>query len=203
MRVRVREISIRCLDIFGALIGLFVSAVPVFVIGLLVKKDGGPVFFKQERVGKSGTLFVMWKIRSMIVEAEEIREELVNQSDVEGMFKMKDDPRVTKIGRFIRRHSLDELPQFWNVLKGEMSLVGPRPALWEEYEEYSEKDKDRLAVRPGITGLWQVSGRSDLDFDDMILLDLKYIDQRSLWTNFLILIKTILLIFPSNKNGAY
>ncbi|WP_309600982.1 sugar transferase [Leuconostoc citreum] len=203
MRVRVREISIRCLDIFGALIGLLVSAVPVFVIGLLVKKDGGPVFFKQERVGKSGTSFMMWKIRSMIVEAEEIREELVDQSDVEGMFKMKDDPRVTKIGRFIRRHSLDEVPQFWNVLKGEMSLVGPRPALWEEYEKYSEKDKARLAVKPGITGLWQVSGRSDLNFDDMILLDLKYIDQRSLWTNFLILIKTVLLIFPSNKNGAY
>ncbi|UVW16011.1 sugar transferase [Leuconostoc citreum] len=191
------------MDIFGALIGLLVSAVPVFVIGLLVKKDGGPVFFKQERVGKSGTSFMMWKIRSMIVEAEEIREELVDQSDVEGMFKMKDDPRVTKIGRFIRRHSLDEVPQFWNVLKGEMSLVGPRPALWEEYEKYSEKDKARLAVKPGITGLWQVSGRSDLNFDDMILLDLKYIDQRSLWTNFLILIKTVLLIFPSNKNGAY
>lgn len=203
MRVRVREISIRCLDIIGALIGLLVSAVPVFIIGLLVKKDAGPVFFKQERVGKSGTSFMMWKIRSMIVEAEEIREKLVDQSDVEGMFKMKDDPRVTKIGRFIRRHSLDEVPQFWNVLKGEMSLVGPRPALWEEYEEYSEKDKARLAVKPGITGLWQVSGRSDLNFDDMILLDLKYIDQRSLWTNFIILIRTVLLIFPSNKNGAY
>ncbi|CDX66813.1 Sugar transferase involved in lipopolysaccharide synthesis [Leuconostoc citreum] len=139
----------------------------------------------------------------MIVEAEEIRKELIDQSDIEGMFKMKEDPRVTKIGKFIRRHSLDELPQFWNVLKGEMSLVGPRPALWEEYEEYSEKGKARLAVKPGITGLWQVSGRSDLNFDDMILLDLKYIDERSIWTNFLILIKTVLLIFPSNKNGAY
>ncbi|MFH0349481.1 sugar transferase [Leuconostoc citreum] len=194
--------SIRSLDIFGALIGLFVSAIPVFIIGFMVKR-WWTSFFKQERVGKNGTSFVMWKIRSMIVEAEEIRKELIDQSDIEGMFKMKEDPRVTKIGKFIRRHSLDELPQFWNVLKGEMSLVGPRPALWEEYEEYSEKDKARLAVKPGITGLWQVSGRSDLNFDDMILLDLKYIDERSIWTNFLILIKTVLLIFPSNKNGAY
>lgn len=201
--MRVQNILIRILDIVGALIGLIISIIPVAIIGAKVRQDGGPIFFKQERIGKSEKSFMMWKIRSMVTNAEEIREELLEQSDVEGMFKMKEDPRVTKIGKFIRKHSLDELPQFWNVLKGDMSLVGPRPALREEVECYSDRAKNRLSVKPGITGLWQVSGRSNVDFDTMIDLDLEYITKRSLWGDVVILFKTVLLIFPSEKNGAY
>ena len=203
MKLRVREFAIRLVDIFGALIGLIISAVPVLIISLFVKKDGGNVFFKQERVGLHGKRFVMWKIRSMVVDAEIIRQDLIAQSDVDGMFKMKDDPRITPVGKFIRKHSLDELPQFWNVLKGDMSLVGPRPALEEEHEKYTEVEKGRLKVKPGLTGLWQVNGRSNVDFDTMIALDLDYIARRSVWLNIAILAKTVWLIFPSDKNGAY
>lgn len=191
------------MDIIGSLLGLLVSVVPVILIAIQVKKDGGPIFFKQERIGKYGKPFMMWKIRSMVIEAEEIRDELLEQSDVDGMFKMKEDPRVTEIGKFIRKHSLDELPQFWNVLKGDMSLVGPRPALREEVENYPKRPMLRLNVKPGITGLWQVNGRSNVDFDTMIDLDLKYIANRTLWGDIVILCKTVLLIFPSEKNGAY
>lgn len=203
LKVRVREWMIRLIDIVGALVGIIIFSLPVLIISQLVKKDGGNVFFKQNRVGIHAKKFVMWKIRSMVVEAEIIRQKLIDQSDVAGMFKMKDDPRVTKIGKYIRKHSLDELPQFWNVLKGDMSLVGPRPALYEEYETYSELERKRLEVKPGLTGLWQVSGRSDVDFDTMIALDLDYIAHRTVWLNIVILAKTIWLIFPSDKNGAY
>lgn len=201
--MRVQNIFIRILDLVGSLLGLLVSVIPVILIAIQVKKDGGPIFFKQERIGKGGEPFMMWKIRSMVTNAEEIRQDLLEQSDVDGMFKMKEDPRVTKIGKFIRRHSLDELPQFWNVLKGDMSLVGPRPALREEVEKYPKRAMLRLNVKPGITGLWQVSGRSNVDFDTMIDLDLKYIANRSLWGDIVILCKTVLLMFPSEKTGAY
>lgn len=203
MKLKVREFVIRLIDIVGALIGLIISAVPVLIISLFVKRDGGNVFFKQNRVGIHGDRFVMWKIRSMVVDAEIIRQNLIAQSDVDGMFKMKDDPRITPVGKFIRKHSLDELPQFWNVLKGDMSLVGPRPALEEEYKKYTETEKKRLKVKPGLTGLWQVNGRSNVDFDTMIALDLDYIARRSVWLNIAILAKTVWLIFPSDKNGAY
>ncbi|MBZ5992336.1 sugar transferase [Leuconostoc gelidum] len=201
--MRIQGILIRILDISGAIVGLFCSIVPVGIIAICVKRDGGPTFFKQERIGKNAKPFMMWKIRSMVVNAEEIREHLLKQSDVDGMFKMKKDPRVTKIGTFIRKHSLDELPQFWNVLKGDMSLVGPRPALREEVENYPVRAKLRLNVKPGITGLWQINGRSNVNFDTMIDLDLKYIANQSLWGNIVILFKTVLLVFPSSKNGAY
>lgn len=198
-----QNIFIRILDVIGSFFGLLVSVVPVVLIAIQVKKDGGPIFFKQERIGKCGEPFMMYKIRSMVTNAEEIRQQLLEQSDVDGMFKMKEDPRVTKIGKFIRRHSLDELPQFWNVLKGDMSLVGPRPALREEVENYPKQAMLRLNVKPGITGLWQINGRSNVDFDTMIDLDLKYIANQSLWKNIVILFKTVLLIFSSKKNGAY
>ncbi|MDG9734137.1 sugar transferase [Leuconostoc pseudomesenteroides] len=198
-----QNIFIRILDLIGSLLGLLVSVIPVILIAIQVKKDGGPIFFKQERIGKGGEPFMMWKIRSMVTNAEEIRQDLLEQSDVDGMFKMKEDPRVTKIGKFIRRHSLDELPQFWNVLKGDMSLVGTRPALREEVEKYPKRAMLRLNVKPGITGLWQVSGRSNVDFDTMIDLDLKYIANQSLWGDIVILCKTVLLMFPSEKTGAY
>lgn len=203
VNLRIREAIIRFMDIIGALVGLTFFAIPMLIIGMFVKKDGGEVFFKQNRIGLNGKHFVMWKIRSMVVDAEVIRQDLIAQSDVEGMFKMKDDPRITPVGKFIRKHSLDELPQFWNVLKGEMSLVGPRPALEEEYERYTEVEKERLKVKPGLTGLWQVNGRSNVDFNTMIALDLDYIARRSVWLNIAILAKTVWLIFPSDKNGAY
>lgn len=201
--MRIQNVFIRILDVSGSLLGLLVSIVPVILIAIQVKKDGGPIFFKQERIGKCGEPFMMWKIRSMVTNAEEMRQELLEQSDVDGIFKMKEDPRMTKIGKFIRKHSLDELPQFWNVLKGDMSLVGPRPALREEVEKYSKRAMLRFNVKPGITGLWQVNGRSNVDFDTMIDLDLKYIANQSLWGDIAILFKTVLLIFSSEKNGAF
>lgn len=204
MKGNSQNLMIRILDFVFATLGLVVSIIPIAIIALLIKmEDGGPVFFKQKRVGQNGSVFLMYKIRSMVVEAEDLRNELLAQSDVDGMFKMKDDPRVTNVGVFIRKHSLDELPQFWNVLKGDMSLVGPRPALIEEAETYSEVAKQRLKVKPGITGLWQVSGRSDVSFDTMVELDLQYINNRSVWQNGVILFKTMILVFPSEKNGAY
>lgn len=204
MKGNSQNLMIRVLDFVFAAFGLVVSIIPIAIIALLIKmEDGGPVFFKQKRVGQNGSVFLMYKIRSMVVEAEDLRNELLAQSDVDGMFKMKDDPRVTNVGVFIRKHSLDELPQFWNVLKGDMSLVGPRPALIEEAETYSEVAKQRLKVKPGITGLWQVSGRSDVSFDTMVELDLQYINNRSVWQNGVILFKTMILVFPSEKNGAY
>lgn len=194
---------IRLLDILGSLVGLLISAAPILVISIIVKKDGGPIFFKQKRIGKDGNPFMMWKIRSMVVEAEALKETLIERSDVKGMFKMKNDPRVTSVGRFIRKYSLDELPQFWNVLKGEMSLVGPRPALPDEVDNYSPKDKIRLTVIPGITGLWQISGRSDVDFNEMIELDIQYIASRNVWNNIVIICKTLVMLLPGSKNGAY
>ena len=204
MRNDYQNFLIRGLDIIGSIVGLLLSIIPVLIIAIRIKKeDGGPIFFRQKRVGKNGEIFLMCKIRSMVVQAENLRKELLDESDVDGMFKMKNDPRVTHVGQYIRKHSLDELPQFWNVLKGDMSLVGPRPALIEEAEFYSDREKSRLSVKPGITGLWQVSGRSNVSFDKMIDLDLEYINNKSLIGDIIIMFKTILLIFPGEKNGAY
>lgn len=204
MRNVFSSLVIRILDVFLAVFGLACAIIPIAIIASLIKiDDGGPVFFRQKRVGLNGTIFVMYKIRSMVIEAEELRGGLLEKSDVEGMFKMKCDPRVTHIGSFIRKYSLDELPQFWNVIKGDMSLVGPRPALVEEVETYSEYEKKRLTVKPGITGLWQVSGRSKLSFNEMVELDFIYINNRSIWTNILILCKTIMIIIPGERNGSY
>lgn len=204
MRSYYQNFLIRGLDIIGSIVGLLLSIIPVLIIAIRIKKeDGGPIFFRQKRVGKNGEIFLMCKIRSMVVQAENLRKELLDESDVDGMFKMKNDPRVTHVGQYIRKHSLDELPQFWNVLKGDMSLVGPRPALIEEAEFYSDREKSRLSVKPGITGLWQVSGRSNVSFDKMIDLDLEYINNKSLIGDIIIMFKTILLIFPGEKNGAY
>ena len=204
MRIGYHNFWVRVLDIIGAIVGLLLSLIPVLIIAIRIKReDGGPIFFRQKRVGKNGDVFLMCKIRSMVVEAETLRQELLDESDVDGMFKMKDDPRVTKVGKYIRKHSLDELPQFWNVLKGDMSLVGPRPALTEEADFYSDREKLRLKVKPGITGLWQVSGRSNVSFDKMIDLDLEYIENKSFLGDIRIMLKTLLLVFPGEKNGAY
>lgn len=196
--------SKRFLDIVLSLIGL-IFLLPVFIlvaIGIKIEDKNGPVFFSQTRVGKNQSEFTMYKFRSMVSNAEELLENLLEHNETTGaMFKMKNDPRVTRIGSFIRKTSIDELPQLINVLKGEMSLVGPRPPLKREVEVYTQYQKQRLLIQPGCTGLWQVSGRSNIGFEDMVELDLKYIVERSIFKDILIIIKTVLLVF--NKNGAY
>ncbi|QYF85486.1 sugar transferase [Brevibacterium sp. PAMC21349] len=190
----------RSIDIIGSLIGLMILSPIILLIAILIKIEDpkGPIFFKQVRVGKDETEFQMYKFRSMVSDAEERLKDLLALNEVSGaMFKMKEDPRITKIGKFIRKTSIDELPQLWNVLKGDMSLVGPRPPLPREVVEYSSYDRQRLLVIPGCTGLWQVSGRSNLNFDQMVMLDLKYIEDRTFWFDFKIIIKTVIMIIGS------
>ncbi|CAN7690509.1 sugar transferase [Paenibacillus sp. LjRoot153] len=191
----------RLIDITGSLCGLFILS-PVFVlVALIIKLEdpSGPVFFKQVRVGKYEEDFNMYKFRSMVSNAEELLKELLEENEIKGaMFKMKKDPRITKIGRFIRKTSIDELPQLLNVLKGEMSLVGPRPPLPREVAEYTSYDKQRLLVTPGCTGLWQVSGRNSLSFTEMVELDLKYIKSRTVYWDVKIILKTFSVLFGKN-----
>jgi lipopolysaccharide/colanic/teichoic acid biosynthesis glycosyltransferase len=190
----------RFMDIIGSLIGLIILA-PIFCIVAIIMKiedPKGPIIFKQVRVGKDGQEFQMYKFRSMVVNAEEKLKDLLSQNEVSGaMFKMKEDPRITKIGGFIRKTSIDELPQLINVLKGEMSLVGPRPPLLREVKEYTVYDKQRLMVTPGCTGLWQVSGRSNLSFKQMVELDLYYIINRNFIFDVKILLRTVKVLLGS------
>ena len=184
----------RCMDIAGALAGLLLTGV-IFVIfaPVIYVQSPGPVFFSQIRVGRNGRKFKLYKFRSMYPDAEERKKELMGQNKMQGlMFKMDNDPRVIPIGRFMRKASLDEFPQFWNVLKGEMSLVGTRPPTVEEYEQYEGHHKLRLAAKPGITGMWQVSGRSNIvDFEEIVALDAKYISEWDLTLDLKILWKTL------------
>ncbi|HEU2376926.1 TPA: sugar transferase [Streptococcus pneumoniae] len=195
-------ISKRILDIFGATIGLIVFAIASLFLIPLIRKDGGPAIFAQTRIGKNGRHFTFYKFRSMRIDAEAIKEQLMDQNTMQGgMFKMDNDPRVTKIGRFIRKTSLDELPQFWNVFIGDMSLVGTRPPTVDEYDQYTPEQKRRLSFKPGITGLWQVSGRSKItDFDDVVKLDVAYIDNWTIWKDIEILLKTVKVVFM--RDGA-
>jgi exopolysaccharide biosynthesis polyprenyl glycosylphosphotransferase len=184
----------RTMDIVGSLIGLFFTAIiTVFLAPAIYLEDRGPIFFSQVRVGKNGRRFKIYKFRSMYTDAEERKKELESQNEMNGlMFKMEDDPRVTKVGKFIRKTSLDEFPQFLNVLKGDMSLVGTRPPTENEFKQYNEHYRRRLSMTPGLTGLWQISGRSDIqDFDEVVKLDLKYIDNWSLTEDFKILLSTV------------
>ncbi|KIP20462.1 putative colanic biosynthesis UDP-glucose lipid carrier transferase [Anoxybacillus ayderensis] len=193
-------IAKRTMDIIGAMIGLISLSWLFLIVAVLIKLEDpkGPVFFKQIRVGKDGKQFYMYKFRSMVTDAEKRLKELLKYNEVSGaMFKMKNDPRVTKIGKFIRKTSIDELPQLWNVLKGDMSLVGPRPPLPREVEQYTEYDKQRLLVTPGCTGLWQVSGRSNVGFKEMVELDLQYIRNRSILLDVKIIFKTVFVLFGS------
>lgn len=192
----------RMMDIIGSLIGLvFCGIVSIFLVPL-IKKDGGPAIFAQDRVGRNGRVFKFYKFRSMRVDAEEIKKDLMSQNQMEGgMFKIENDPRVTKIGHFIRKTSLDELPQFWNVLKGDMSLVGTRPPTLDEYMKYTPEQKRRLSFKPGITGFWQISGRSNItNFDDVVKLDVAYLDGWTIWKDIEILLKTIKVVVM--KDGA-
>lgn len=196
----------RLIDIFGSLCGIIVFSPIMLLTALLIKIDSpGPVIFKQERVGLNGRRFFMYKFRSMCVDAEDKKRELMEQNEMDSqfMFKMQDDPRITRIGRFIRKTSIDELPQFFNVLKGEMSLVGTRPPTLDEVEMYERGHWRRMSIKPGITGMWQVSGRSSItDFDEIVELDTQYIDRWNVLLDIQILAKTLLQVFRKN-NGAY
>jgi exopolysaccharide biosynthesis polyprenyl glycosylphosphotransferase len=193
----------RALDIVASVIGLIVLSPVFLIVSLAIKaEDRGPIFYSQVRLGKGQRPFKMYKFRSMIVDADKKLEKLLKQNEVEGaMFKMKEDPRITRVGRFIRKHSLDELPQLLNVLTGDMSLVGPRPPLEREVASYSEYDKQRLIIKPGCTGFWQVTARNDVDFEGMVNLDLEYIERSSVLFDIGILFRTVVIVFK--PNGAY
>lgn len=201
----VKSIDKRIVDICGSIFGLVLFSPFFLMIAILIKlEDSGPILFKQTRVGINGTHFVIFKFRSMCIDAEAQKKNYLEDNEIAGsMFKMKNDPRVTKIGKFIRKTSLDELPQFINVLLGNMSLVGPRPPLVEEVKNYSTRDKKRLLIKPGMTGLWQVSGRNNLSFSEMVKLDLIYIQKQSFWYDFKIMIRTLVNMFFIKKNGAF
>lgn len=193
----------RIVDIVVACVCLLLGVPLMALIALAIRLDSpGPVIFSQTRVGAGGKLFEIYKFRSMREGAEEELEQLRELNEADGpIFKIRDDPRLTRMGRFLRRTSLDELPQLWNLLRGEISLVGPRPPTPGEVEGYQEWHKKRLEGRPGITGLWQVSGRSLLSFDEMVLLDIYYIENWSLWLDFKILLRTIPKVLSGE--GAY
>ena len=198
----------RAFDIAFSALVIAVGIVPSAVLcaAIAIESPGCPLC-RQRRVGRIGTdgrprEFTMWKFRSMCKDADKMKDALMAENEVEGpMFKMRDDPRVTRIGRFIRRHSIDEFPQFLNVLLGDMSVVGPRPPLPEEVAEYDEWAMQRLAVKPGLTGPWQVGGRSDVDFDDMVRLDLGYIAHRSVAVDLKIILQTVAVVF-TGKGAA-
>lgn len=188
----------RVMDIVGGLVGIVITGVAcIFVVPAIKIADPGPAFFSQERIGKNGRRFKIYKFRSMYMDAEERKKELMDQNEMNGlMFKMENDPRIIKgIGKFIRDTSIDELPQFWNVLKGDMSLVGTRPPTVEEYEMYEMHHLKRISIKPGITGMWQTSGRSDItDFEEVVRLDTKYIRNWDISLDIKILLKTVLVV---------
>ena len=193
----------RVLDVLVSVIMLILLS-PIFLITTLAIKldDPGPAFYKQNRVGKWGKLFMMFKFRSMVMGADKMKDQLLDQNESGGViFKMKQDPRITRSGRIIRKFSIDELPQLWNVLKGDMSLVGPRPPVPREVAEYEYADRRRLDAIPGITCIWQVSGRSEIDFKGQVQLDVQYIENQSFWGDIKLLFKTIPAVLLGK--GAY
>jgi len=194
----------RMLDISGSIVGLSILCVLFPFIAIAIKKESpGPLFFGQERVGESGRRFTCWKFRSMYMDAEERKAELLAQNEMKGaIFKIKNDPRITKVGNFLRKTSLDELPQFWNVLKGDMSLVGTRPPTPEEVDQYENWHRRRISIKPGITGMWQVSGRNKIeDFDEIVRLDLAYIDAWNIGLDIKLLLQTLKVVFF--REGSY
>ncbi|AWB96292.1 polyprenyl glycosylphosphotransferase [Agromyces badenianii] len=193
----------RGFDIFASALGLLAIAPVLIGIALAIRLDGpGSILYTQERVGRDGKTFKLMKFRSMIPDADRVRAELLERNEASGLlFKLKDDPRVTRTGRFLRKHSLDELPQLWNVLRGDMSMVGPRPPLAEEVNGYAEHVHRRLLIKPGLTGLWQVSGRSDLDWDESVRLDLYYVENWSLTGDLMLIWRTVRVVV--RPVGAY
>jgi len=192
----------RFIDVVCSLCGLILLSPILVIISLIIKIEdrNGKVIFKQQRVGKNGAIFEMYKFRSMVSNAEELLLTLKEQNEATGpLFKMENDPRITKIGKVLRKTSLDELPQLINILKGEMSLVGPRPALPREVEQYSEYDRQRLNALPGLTCYWQVNGRSKLTFEEQVELDIKYINEKNILTDIKLIFKTFKVLFGSDN----
>lgn len=195
------EIIKRTLDIIGQLVGIVLTLPVILTLIIPLKLESfGSFIFRQQRVGRNGRVFYIHKIRSMYIDAEQRKQELINQNEMNGhMFKIEKDPRITKIGRFIRKTSIDELPQFFDVLLGNMSLVGTRPPTLDEFEKYENHHKRRLSMKPGITGLWQVSGRNKIqDFEEIVSLDTKYIDNWNIWEDIKILFRTVYVVFKGH-----
>lgn len=184
----------RGLDILAGTAGLLaLSPLLLTVIALIKLEDRGPIFFRQTRVGQRGRLFGMWKFRSMVMNADKLKDTLLAQNEMQGgvTFKMKNDPRITRIGKYLRKFSIDEMPQLYNVLHGDMSLVGPRPPVPREVQEYTVEDRQRLLAKPGLTCFWQVGGRSEIDFNGQVRLDVEYIKSQSVWLDIKLLCKTV------------
>ena len=197
------ELAKRLVDICGASVAILAFS-PLFILAAIAVKltSKGPIFFSQIRVREGGKLFRMYKFRTMVTNAEQLKDALAQQNESSGpVFKMTNDPRITAVGRILRKFSIDELPQLFNVLKGDMSLVGPRPPLPKEVKKYKRWQLRRLAVKPGITCIWQVSGRNQIEFEDWIRLDIKYIENRSLFLDLQLLVKTFKVVFlaPDGK----
>ena len=193
----------RAFDFIASLAGLIILSPLFLIIAIAIKVEDpkGSVFYSQIRSGQNQSPFKMYKFRSMVSNADQLLDQLLKQNEIDGaMFKMHDDPRVTKVGRFIRKYSIDELPQLLNVLLGQMSLVGPRPPLPREVEEYTDYDKQRLAVKPGCTGLWQATVRNSVGFDEMVKLDLVYISRRSVSFDVYVMLRTLLVFIKPNTN---
>jgi exopolysaccharide biosynthesis polyprenyl glycosylphosphotransferase len=193
----------RVMDVIASIIGLTLLSPLLVIVSILIKLESkGPIIFSQKRVGVDGKSFNMYKFRSMVVNAEELKKDLQHKNEMSGpMFKMKDDPRITRIGRFIRKTSIDELPQLLNVLKGDMSLVGPRPSLPDEVKEFETWMLERLEVKPGLTCYWQVMGRNEIDFEDWMKLDVRYVREKNIWVDIKLIFKTFFVLF-GDKNAA-
>ena len=193
----------RAIDIICSLIGLLVLIPVLVIVAILIGIESkGSIIFSQNRVGKGGKVFKMYKFRSMVANAEELKEKLANENERTGpMFKIKNDPRITKVGKFIRKTSIDELPQLVNILKGEMSIVGPRPSLQSEINKFDEWMLKRLNVKPGLTCYWQVSGRNNIEFNEWMELDIKYVKERSILIDAKLIIKTFLVLI-GDKNAS-
>ena len=188
----------RVIDILGSGFGLIILSPLFLIVAIAIKFEDskGSILFSQKRVGQYGKEFNMYKFRSMVSNAEELKAKLMEQNEMSGpMFKMKHDPRITKVGKFIRKTSIDELPQLINILKGEMSLVGPRPSLPKEVDKFEPWMLERLEVKPGLTCYWQVMGRNDIDFEDWMKLDVKYVHDRNLWLDIKLIFKTFFVLF--------
>jgi len=187
----------RIIDIIGAFSGIVLISPVMIIVAIWVKLDSkGPVFFAQDRVGRNGKKFIMYKFRSMCSDAECLLGKLKNENEMSGpMFKMKDDPRITNSGKFIRKTSIDELPQLFNILKGDMSLVGPRPSLPKEVVQFTPFQKRRLVAKPGLTCYWQVNGRSDVSFEEWMEMDVEYIKDRNTWLDIILIFKTVGVLF--------
>ena len=189
--------SKRAIDIVGSIVGLVLLSPILLIVAISIKLESkGSIIFSQKRIGLKGKEFKMYKLRSMVEDAEKLKKDLMKSNEMSGpMFKMKDDPRVTRVGKFIRKTSIDELPQLVNVLKGDMSLVGPRPSLPKEVKKFKPWMKKRLEVKPGLTCFWQVSGRNNIDFEDWMKLDIKYVEERSFLVDIKLIFKTFFVLF--------